>query len=343
MNSDSPAFRLLRSAYRAINARLFRRIERLEKELAVANDQIGVLASVRNELETARTQVESSRNDSLWAREEARHVRDLMDEKYAYKDNRVGSQVRDQASIASIRARLQELGPWQGPYDFGSGIRAPRQPTGVVSEQQRERFDNLNRYQDEDFFRRRATRLFHAVEAYADPKTSTFVDVGCADGYFSIAAAKRGYKKVLGLDVRQENIDRARYAAELFGLQNVTFGVDNVYDLGSIANQKFDVVVCQGVMYHLTHPILALQKLRAVTGNVAFIGGWTAIGEGAKLDLRTDDVGFFLDGDQEIVAIPTYEGLRQAMKLVAFQNVLEVIRPGLGPTGEWREFLGFAK
>ena len=52
---------------------------------------------------------------------------------------------------------------------------------------------------------------------------------------------------------------------------------------------------------------------------------------------------FFLDGDQEIVAIPTYEGLRQSMKLVGFKNVTEVIRPGLGPTGEWREFLGFAR
>jgi len=37
------------------------------------------------------------------------------------------------------------------------------------------------------------------------------------------------------------------------------------------------------------------------------------------------------------------EGLRQAMKLVGFKNVAEVIRPGLGPTGEWREFLGFAR
>jgi hypothetical protein len=30
------------------------------------------------------------------------------------------------------------------------------------------------------------------------------------------------------------------------------------------------------------------------------------------------------------------------MKLVGFKNVAEVIRPGLGPTGE-REFLGFAR
>jgi len=59
--------------------------------------------------------------------------------------------------------------------------------------------------------------------------------------------------------------------------------------------------------------------------------------------MNTESLEFFLDGDQEIVAIPTYEGLRQAMKLVGFKNVAEVIRPGLGPTGEWREFLGFGR
>ena len=44
-----------------------------------------------------------------------------------------------------------------------------------------------------------------------------------------------------------------------------------------------------------------------------------------------------------IVAIPTYEGLRPAMRLVGFKSVAEVIRPGLGPTGERREFLEFAR
>jgi len=48
-------------------------------------------------------------------------------------------------------------------------------------------------------------------------------------------------------------------------------------------------------------------------------------------------------GTRKIVVIPTYEGVRQAMRLVGFKNVLEVVRPGLGPTGEWREFLGFAR
>jgi tRNA (mo5U34)-methyltransferase len=121
--------------------------------------------------------------------------------------------------------------------------------------------------------------------------------MGCADGYFTIEAARRGYKSVLGLDVRTANVERAKYAAELFGLPNVSFAVDNIYELGTVRGRTFDVVICQGVMYHLANPILALQNLRALTGTVAFIAGWTAIGDGAKFDLRTDDVDFFLDRD----------------------------------------------
>jgi SAM-dependent methyltransferase len=326
MNMESLGFRMLRSVYRTVNARLYRRIDHLMSELA-----------------KARAEAERASHAALWAREEAKQLQDLMDEKYVLRKNRVGSEIRDDATNAAIHQKLGEMGPWQGPYDFGSGIRAPREAKEHTPDRQRDRFANLVQYQDEDFFRRRATRLFHSIEAYVNPAESTFIDVGCADGYFSIEAAKRGFNEVVGLDVRKENIDRARYAAELFGLKNVRFEVDNVYDLSTIRGRKFDVMVCQGVMYHLAHPILALQKLLSVTGNVAFIAGWTAIGDGAKFDLRTDDVEFFLDGDQEIVAIPTYEGLRQSMRLVGFKNVLEVIRPGLGPTGEWREFLGFAR
>jgi hypothetical protein len=51
---------------------------------------------------------------------------------------------------------------------------------------------------------------------------------------------------------------------------------------------------------------------------------------------------FFWIGTQEIVCTATYEALRKSMQLVGFKNVTEIVRPGLGPTREWREFLGFA-
>lgn len=295
-------------------------------------------------IEALQSEVAHWSNRAIFSEEEAGHLRDLNDLNYTFDKNKVGNKVRSDEEIASIRVKIEGMGPWQAPYDFGNSLRTLEMrnaPAGASSEQI-ERFRQLST-QDEDFFRHRATRLFHAIEAYIDPKESTLIDIGCSDGYFSIEAAKRGYKEVVGLDVRKDNIDRARYAAEIIGLDNVQFDVDNIYELSKIKSRKFDIVVCMGLMYHLTHPVLAAQKLFKASNNITFIAGWTAIGEGAKLDLRLDDESFFLDSEQAIVAIPTYEGLRWIIKNVGYKNVLEVKRPGLSPTGEWREFIGFVR
>jgi tRNA (mo5U34)-methyltransferase len=85
------------------------------------------------------------------------------------------------------------------------------------------------------------------------------LDIGCNGGFYSIEMKKRGAERVLGLDFDDEYLAQARFAAEVTGL-DIEFRKLSVYDVGSL-KERFDVVLFMGVLYHLRHPLLALDLI----------------------------------------------------------------------------------
>jgi len=96
------------------------------------------------------------------------------------------------------------------------------------------------------------------------------LDIGCAEGFFSFEAEKRGAREVIGIDsfpdsVRRFNIVRAARQS------NATAFLMNVYDLEPKRLGTFDLVLFYGVFYHLKHPQYALERIRSVcTGELLF-------------------------------------------------------------------------
>jgi tRNA (mo5U34)-methyltransferase len=86
------------------------------------------------------------------------------------------------------------------------------------------------------------------------------LDVGCNAGFYSFALARRG-ADVLAIDTDRHYLRQARWAAEQFGLTDrVEFEQLEVYDLARHA-ERFDLVLFLGVLYHLRHPLFALDLL----------------------------------------------------------------------------------
>ena len=84
------------------------------------------------------------------------------------------------------------------------------------------------------------------------------LDIGCNAGYYSFELARRG-ARVTGVDVDQRYLRQARWAAERLGLEErVEFRRSTVYDLAR-TNERWDLVLFMGVLYHLRHPLLALD------------------------------------------------------------------------------------
>ncbi|HEX3008521.1 MAG TPA: TIGR04290 family methyltransferase [Bacteroidales bacterium] len=87
----------------------------------------------------------------------------------------------------------------------------------------------------------------------------TVLDIGCNAGFYSIEMKRRGAEKVIGIDSDERYLAQARYAAHVLGA-DVEFKNLSVYDVASLG-EKFDVVIFMGVLYHLRHPLLALDLL----------------------------------------------------------------------------------
>jgi tRNA (mo5U34)-methyltransferase len=109
-----------------------------------------------------------------------------------------------------------------------------------------------------DYPRVKWQRFAHALPANLTGKT--VLDVGCNGGFYSIEMKRRGADRVVGIDFDDRYLEQARFAARVSGVKIEFLNLD-VYHLRDLA-ESFDIVLFLGVMYHLRHPLLALDLLR---------------------------------------------------------------------------------
>lgn len=88
----------------------------------------------------------------------------------------------------------------------------------------------------------------------------TVLDIGCNAGFYAMEMKRRGAARVVGIDSDARYLEQARFAAEVNGLELELRQLD-VYDVGAL-RERFDIVLFMGVLYHLRHPLLALDLLR---------------------------------------------------------------------------------
>jgi tRNA (mo5U34)-methyltransferase len=95
------------------------------------------------------------------------------------------------------------------------------------------------------------------------------LDIGTRDGYFAFACEHLG-AEVVAID----HIDPAntgfQAARRIFG-SSVEYVQANVYTLQPEQLGTFDVILFLGVLYHLRHPLLALDRLRALSRGLLFV------------------------------------------------------------------------
>jgi tRNA (mo5U34)-methyltransferase len=93
----------------------------------------------------------------------------------------------------------------------------------------------------------------------ADLQGRSVLDIGCNAGFYSMEMKRRGADRVLGIDSDDGYLEQARFAADVNGF-DIEFRRMNVYEVPQL-KETFDVVLFLGVLYHLRHPLLALDLL----------------------------------------------------------------------------------
>ena len=94
-------------------------------------------------------------------------------------------------------------------------------------------------------------------------KDKTVLDIGCSDGYFSIECINKGARHVFGFDLDPLRIERAQFAKEVYGIDNVDFEVMDLYDLKK--DQKFDIVIGLGLLHRIPDLEKCLEKLSEIS------------------------------------------------------------------------------
>jgi tRNA (mo5U34)-methyltransferase len=93
------------------------------------------------------------------------------------------------------------------------------------------------------------------------------LDIGAWDGWFSFEAERRG-AEVTAIDcVEIENFRRIHGAIG----SKVDYRILDFYDLPGAGLGVFDFVFFLGVLYHLKHPLLALEMVCALTTDIALV------------------------------------------------------------------------
>jgi tRNA (mo5U34)-methyltransferase len=93
----------------------------------------------------------------------------------------------------------------------------------------------------------------------ADLRGKSVLDIGCNAGFYSLEMKRRGAERVLSIDTDEHYLRQARFAAEMEGAK-IEFLQMPVWDIAAL-NEKFDLVIFMGVLYHLRHPLLALDLI----------------------------------------------------------------------------------
>jgi tRNA (mo5U34)-methyltransferase len=140
---------------------------------------------------------------------------------------------------------------WHHSIDLGHGIVTPGQQNSL--------------------------RLLNRLKIPHSLAGKTVLDVGAWDGFFSFEAERRGAVRVLATDSYCWSGEHEWASKRGFDLAKRALGsrVDelriDVLDLSPSEPGVFDIVLFFGVLYHMKHPLLALERVASVTGEMLIL------------------------------------------------------------------------
>ena len=124
--------------------------------------------------------------------------------------------------------------------------------------------------------------MFNAAGVPQDLSGKTAIDIGTSNGGAAFELERRGAKRVVAVDIFPPGWFGFDAIKEFLN-SNAEFVEASVYELPTLLREEFDVVVFWGVLYHLRHPLLALDNVRALLRGVGFLETAVCDGEVGKL------------------------------------------------------------
>jgi tRNA (mo5U34)-methyltransferase len=168
----------------------------------------------------------------------------------------------DAAARTEMSNTLERLGPWYHNVVFAPGVMTnPSNPDYPAS-----RWRVLDQVIPRDL------------------SGKSVLDIGCNSGFFSLEMKKRGAARVVGVDIMPHLLAQSRFASHWFDLPLELYEC-GAYDVPSL-DSKFDAVVFIGVLYHLKHPLYALEQVASICNETMY---FQSVVRGPKGDVVPED------------------------------------------------------
>jgi 2-polyprenyl-3-methyl-5-hydroxy-6-metoxy-1,4-benzoquinol methylase len=149
----------------------------------------------------------------------------------------------------ALRARVESFPRWHYEFDLPGGVRTP------IAQRR-----HANRHaQRREYFFAPLVRLCGGTLA-----GKRVLDLGCNAGYWSLAAIEAGADYVLGIDGRQMHVDQANLVFEANSIEpsRYRFELSDIFTL-DLRDERFDVVLCLGLLYHVSKPFELMERIAA--------------------------------------------------------------------------------
>lgn len=128
----------------------------------------------------------------------------------------------------------------------------------------------------------------------ADLRGKRVLDIGCWDGWFSFELERRG-AEVMAVDCWDN--PRFRQMSAAYN-SRVDYRQLDMYELTPRRVGRFDIVLFMGVLYHLKHPLLALERVCALATELAAVDSFVMREEQYPAEILRRSILEFFETDE---------------------------------------------
>lgn len=160
--------------------------------------------------------------------------------------------------ISDLKQKIIELGPWHIDVEV-----TPELSTSVFRDAPEEAYQGVKDLNRVSFISPKKNWVQMMKRLYPEGlEGRSFMECACNCGAYCFWAKELGAGRTLGFDVRDHWINQADFLLQNRSVGNnddLQFAVMDVYDLPKKQLAPFDIVMFQGIFYHLPDPITALK------------------------------------------------------------------------------------
>ena len=128
------------------------------------------------------------------------------------------------------------------------------------------------------------------------------LDLACLEGHYGIEFALQGAAEVVCVEIREANLVKTAYAADKLNLTNFKLYQDDVRNLSPEKYGLFDIIICSGILYHLTaidaHSLI--QQMYLSCSSICIIDTYIALRRDNQVSIDGNDYSgmFYTEHDE---------------------------------------------